>query len=176
VGYGDETSGYILGQYIGGIFRPSHFAPVSDRAGYILVKNLAQHKMLTTVFAVTTDLSPMLLKAGFKKLPQFLANKLGNELITDLGGSDVVKEVFYNGTLRGVLETMLENGNVEFRTKRGHLDKLQDCYVASSVSDRKELLSEFHEFEPKPVVEDKECWFDNDKFVLESTKEGRFRY
>ena len=59
-------SSFVFGARRNGIFIPTHFAPKTDREGYLLVKALKGEKV---AFFVTPDLGKMLKKLGYKKLP-----------------------------------------------------------------------------------------------------------
>lgn len=61
---------FLIGQQgESGIFKPSHFAPETNRGGVELIKQ-AYNSSNPVLFAVTNDLSPMLSKIGYTKIGQ----------------------------------------------------------------------------------------------------------
>ena len=59
--------GAVVGQSVGDIFQASHFAPRGSRGGVSTLKSMSKYD--DVVFPVTGDLSSMLERIGFNKLP-----------------------------------------------------------------------------------------------------------
>lgn len=58
--YFTYNDNFIIGQYYNGFFKPSHFAPSSIRGGVDVIKEIIKYDNI--IFAVTNDLSDMLIK------------------------------------------------------------------------------------------------------------------
>jgi hypothetical protein len=70
--FGDDQDGYVFGQQGKfenvALFKPSHFSPNSQRAGYRLLNELNKQDEFLVLFAITSDLKSMLKSIGFYDL------------------------------------------------------------------------------------------------------------
>ena len=91
--YFEYKGNFVIGQINKGLFTPTHFAPDSLRGGVELIKELKKYD--NVVFAVTEDLSKMLIKAGFKTIPfsKHLVDFRGKDVMKTLLGSNLFKNV-----------------------------------------------------------------------------------
>ena len=89
---------YVIGQFVGGIFKPSHFAPASIREGVRLFEELLSYD--NVVLAVTSDLGSMLSRLGYVghlQVPMYFREQL------------VIKEVY--ATSEELFELLLDAYN-----------------------------------------------------------------
>jgi len=77
---------YVIGQYDGNLFIPTHFSPAGLKEGIDIIKSMKKYDNI--VFIVTKDLKDMLNKMGFKTLPV--------TIIRQFRGVDVEKSIVYS--------------------------------------------------------------------------------
>lgn len=117
IAFGNDSIGYILGynKLVDNqlVFFPSHFAPKTIKGGYKLIKLLKEQS--NVVFAVTEDLTDMLIKSGYYSLSKF-------KIPMFFRGELVIKHLFVNcGIVMEyvslVIDNYLLNGVFDFEYK-----------------------------------------------------------
>lgn len=105
IAFGNDSIGYILGynKLVDSqlVFFPSHFAPKTIKGGYKLIKLLKEQS--NVVFAVTEDLTDMLIKSGYYSLSKF-------KIPMFFRGELVIKHLFVNcGVVMEYVSLVIDN-------------------------------------------------------------------
>lgn len=93
--YYKYRNSYVIGQYQGKLFIPTHFAPAGLREGIESIKKMKEYD--NVAFVVTPDLSDMLKKLNYKVLPISVMREFRG---VEVEKSIVVSNIFYSSVLQ----------------------------------------------------------------------------
>lgn len=77
--FGSLGDGFVLGNYMEGVFVPTHFAPVSLRGGYRLIKDMVTSDTPVALFLVDDLVETVRKMKGWKVLPVKIKAKFRGE-------------------------------------------------------------------------------------------------
>lgn len=103
-----------------GLFLPSHFSPETMRSGAELVEQSAKDPGTPIMFAVTSDLTPMLERLGYNKIAGHRAYFAGHPINKDV----LVNDAVTNDMVTHYLKNQLSDGRLDYE---GFSDLMQQA-------------------------------------------------
>lgn len=168
---------YIIGQYQGKLFIPTHFAPYGLREGVELVKALKNYD--NVAFVVTPDLSGMLKKIGFKVLPiKVIKNFRGVEVEKSIA----VSNLFFSTVLQlyniaqSIIKKIKDLFKPKLKLKKKNRKNLFNNYsqeLKQKVNMDVEEIDDFIDYKDEnndEILIDEEFYINNDRNKKNSRK------